>query len=115
MNVDDTITCDLYIIFGDTCLRKDLDDLLSEVVNVRNFIDKWNLPRETGIELTIELLESVEHARILLTDDDAEAEVKDATTCSGRSECFNIMAQEAALWASCQHLDCSLLVSNSSE
>ena len=89
MDVDNTITCDLYVVSGDTCLWEDLDNLLSEVMDVCDFVDEWNLPRETRVELPIELLKSMEHAGVLLANNDTEAKVENTSRCSSGAKCID--------------------------
>lgn len=69
LDVDDTIDLNQHIILRHTCLWRDLNDLLTKVVHIFDFVDEGDLEVETGFELPVELLKPVQHDCILLAND----------------------------------------------
>jgi len=79
LNVDNSINLNKYVIFCDTGLWGNLDDLLSEIVNICDLVNEWNLEVPAGFELVRELFEAVEHDSIFLADDNADTVIIAAT------------------------------------
>jgi hypothetical protein len=75
LNVKDTVDMECYVVFGDGDLRSNLDDLLPQIVHVRNLIDEGDHEVDTGLKLLLELGEAVDHSCIVLAHDNYESEV----------------------------------------
>jgi len=73
LQVDDTIDLNEHIVSSDTGLGWNLDDLLSQVVHIGHLVNKRNLPVEAGLHLLVELFETMQHHRILLTNYNSDA------------------------------------------
>ena len=81
LDVNDSIDLNEHIIFSHTSLRRDFNDLFSQIMHVLDLVDDGDLEVKTRLKLGGKLLEAMKHNGVLLANDDSEAEVI-AATCS---------------------------------
>ena len=74
-------------------------------MDVSDLINEWNFEAESGVQLAVELLESMNHTSVLLTNNDTEAKVEYAIACSCGTKRFDTVAQEVTFGTCGQHLD----------
>ena len=73
LDVNDTVDLNWDIIFSYTCLGRNLNDLLTQIMDVIDLVNERNLEVEAWFELRGELFESVKHDSVFLTNYNGKA------------------------------------------
>ena len=75
LDIDNSVNLNQHVILGHTGLWGNLNDLFSEIMNILDLVNEWNLEVPAGFELAGKLFEAVKHDSVFLADDNSDAVV----------------------------------------